>query len=99
MVEIQRVLRPSGAVIIFENFGSGDEQPKPPENLLPYYEALVTSYGFSHQYIRTDSHFDSVEEAEHLFRFFFGEQFADRVKAQKSPLVPACTGVWWRTYD
>jgi ubiquinone/menaquinone biosynthesis C-methylase UbiE len=99
MMEIQRAVRPTGTVIIFENFGTGDEQPNPPDYLLSYYEALVTDYGFSHDYIRTDSQFDSVEEAEELFRFFFGKEFADRVKSEQQTIVPACTGVWWRTYS
>ena len=98
MKEIERVIRPSGTVIIFENFGSGDEEPNPPEYLLSYYDALVNDYGFTHEYIRTDSQFESVEEAERLFRFFFGDEFADRVHSSGQSIVPACTGIWWRTY-
>jgi ubiquinone/menaquinone biosynthesis C-methylase UbiE len=99
MKEVERVLRPSGTVIIFENFGSGDEQPNPPDYLLSYYNALVTDYGFTHEYIRTDSQFESIEEAERLFRFFFGDEFADRVHSENLTIVPACTGIWWRTYE
>jgi ubiquinone/menaquinone biosynthesis C-methylase UbiE len=98
MKEIERVIRPLGTVIIFENFGSGVDQPNPPGYLLSYFDALVTDYGFSHEYIRTDSQFDSVEEAVKLFRFFFGDDFADRVHSAQSTIVPACTGVWWRTF-
>ncbi|MEX1029690.1 MAG: class I SAM-dependent methyltransferase [Paenibacillaceae bacterium] len=98
MKELERVLRPSGTVIIFENLGSGDEQPNPPDYLLSYYNALVTDYGFTHEYIRTDSQFKSVEEAERLFRFFFGDEFADCVRSSGQSIVPACTGIWWRTY-
>ena len=99
MKEIQRVLRPSGTVIIFENYGSGVETPNPPDYLLRYYEALELDYGYSHEYFRTDSQFESIEEAERLFRFFFGNDYADRVKKRQQTIVPACTGVWWRTYE
>ncbi len=98
MQEIQRVVRPLGTVVIFENYGTGGEQPNPPDYLLSYYDALVNEYGFTHDYIRTDSQFKSVDEAENLFRFFFGDEFADRVKSAQQTIVPACTGVWWRTY-
>jgi ubiquinone/menaquinone biosynthesis C-methylase UbiE len=96
--EIKRVIRPKGTVIIFENFGTGYAEPNPPDYLLSYFEALENDYGFSHEYIRTDSQFESVEEAEVLFRFFFGDEFADRVRSAQSTIVPACTGVWRRTF-
>jgi ubiquinone/menaquinone biosynthesis C-methylase UbiE len=98
MKEIERVIRPLGTVIIFENFGSGVDKPNPPNYLLSYFDALVTDYGFNHEYIRTDCLYDSVAEAERLFRFFFGDEFADRVRSENSTIVPACTGVWWRKY-
>jgi hypothetical protein len=55
----------------------------------------VEAYGFSHKWIRTDYEFESVEQAVELTRFFFGEQLADDVHAQKLTRVPECAGIWW----
>lgn len=95
MLEVERVRRPNGTVIIFENFGTGSEHPAPPDILLEYYQLLEEKYGFSHTYIRTDSHYQSVAEAEELCRFFFGDELAEQVAVANSLIVPACTGVWW----
>jgi hypothetical protein len=55
----------------------------------------MNEYNFSHTSIRTDYKFKSVEEAEELTRFFFGDELADRVEKQKLVVVPECTGIWW----
>ncbi|MED4603786.1 class I SAM-dependent methyltransferase [Paenibacillus validus] len=96
LAQIQRILRPSGTAIIMENFGTGDEQPNPPDFLTSYFHALETEYGFSHAWIRTDYRFTSVDEAERLSRFFFGPDIADKVSAANLQTVPECTGVWWK---
>lgn len=93
--EIKRVLRPGGTVIIIENFGTGSETPDPPEFLLNYYRLLEAEYGFSHSWIRTDYTFESVDEAEMLTRFFFGDAIADRVVHEQLVHLPECAGVWW----
>jgi len=99
MLEIGRVIRPGGAVVIFENFGTGSEHPNPPDFLKSYYHALENTYGFSHTYIRTDFRFNSVDEAVELCRFFFGKELADQVSEANSRIVPECTGVWWKHYS
>lgn len=96
MHEIDRVVRPSGTVIILENFGTGSEEPNPPDILTSYYRLLENKYGFSRTYIRTDSLYHSVAEAVDLGRFFFGDELADKVAVANSRIVPACTGIWWR---
>jgi ubiquinone/menaquinone biosynthesis C-methylase UbiE len=96
MKEIHRLLRPGGTVVIFENFGTGAELPDPPDFLTPYYRLLETKYGFSHEWIRTDYHFESQEEAEELSRFFFGEELAEKVRKERWQTVPECAGVWWK---
>lgn len=93
--EIKRVLRPGGTVILFETMGTGYEIPTPPEFLLPYYRKLTDAYGFSHRWIRTDYEFDDADQAERLTRFFFGDELADRVAADKLSRLPECAGVWW----
>ncbi|MFC4103442.1 class I SAM-dependent methyltransferase [Paenibacillus xanthanilyticus] len=94
--EARRITRPGGLMIVFETLGTGYEQPHPPDFLTAYYRELEQTYGFDHRWIRTDLQFESVEEAERLCRFFFGDELAEAVRAQGSPIVPECTGVWWK---
>ncbi|REE88638.1 methyltransferase family protein [Paenibacillus taihuensis] len=98
IIEIRRVLRPGGTVIIFENFGTGTELQNPPDFLTSYYAALEQDYGFEHVAIRTDYKFESVDEAVALTSFFFGEEISNAVAASGNPTVPEWTGVWWRRY-
>ncbi|KRE96888.1 methyltransferase type 11 [Paenibacillus sp. Soil766] len=93
--EIKRILRPGGTVIIIENFGTGSETPNPPDFLMNYYSLLETQYGFSHTWIRTDYTFESVEEADMLTRFFFGDGIADKVVNEQLIVLPECAGIWW----
>ncbi|EFM08973.1 Methyltransferase type 11 [Paenibacillus curdlanolyticus YK9] len=95
MAEMHRVLRPNGAIVIFETMGTGTAAPNPPGFLKPYYSMLVERYGFSHKWIRTDYQFESPEQAEELARFFFGDELADEVREQALSVVPECAGVWW----
>ena len=86
---------PGSADLIIETLGTGVESPAPPGRLIPYYDAL-TAAGFDATSIRTDYRFASVEEAESLARFFFGDTLADRVAAENLTTLPECTGLWWR---
>lgn len=95
MAEIRRVLRPGGSAIIFENFGTGSTVPNPPSFLRAYYDLLENEYGMSHTWIRTDYQFDSLEEAEQLSRFFFGDDLAQQVVREGWTQLPECAGVWW----
>ncbi|MFD0959850.1 class I SAM-dependent methyltransferase [Paenibacillus chungangensis] len=99
MNEIERILRPGGTVIIFETMGTGCETPSPPSFLVPYYEALQAEYGFQHSWQRTDYTFGSVEEAEEMTRFFFGDELADAVARRGEYVVAECAGVWWKTLE
>nr|WP_282943640.1 class I SAM-dependent methyltransferase [Paenibacillus sp. RC67] len=95
MEEMKRVLRPNGTILIFETMGTGEEQPNPPEFLKDYYAALVQDYGFNHKWIRTDYTFETIEQAEQLTRFFFGEAMAERVVEHNWTHLPECAGMWW----
>ncbi|WP_308634493.1 class I SAM-dependent methyltransferase [Paenibacillus silvisoli] len=97
--EIRRVLKPGGTVIIFENFGTGFDEPNPPDYLTSYYAALENDYGFNHEAIRTDFRCESLEEAVSLAEFFFGDWLVDIIKANGTSSVPAWTGVWWKRFD
>lgn len=96
MAEIHRILRPNGTIIILENFGTGSEEPNPPDFLKQYYRLLSEKYGFSHKWIRTDYTFDSVQEAVELTGFFFGDWLVEKVKQNNWSVVPECAGVWWK---
>lgn len=97
--EMQRVLRPRGTAIILETLGTGSEKPEAPSRKLKdYYEWLEQEKGFEYTWIRTDYRFNSVEEADHLTRFFFGDDLANRIVREKMLIVPECTGIWWKTF-
>ena len=93
--EMRRVLRPGGTAIILETLGTGRESPRPPTAALAsYYVLLEEKYGFASSWIRTDYRFESLEEAERLTRFFFGDELADRVGREHLVVLPECTGIW-----
>jgi len=95
--EMLRVLRPGGMAVAIESLGTGFETPHPPSAILAeYYDWLETERGFTRTWCRTDYRFESVEEAESLARFFFGEELADRIAAERLTELPECTGIWWR---
>jgi ubiquinone/menaquinone biosynthesis C-methylase UbiE len=95
MVEMKRVLKPNGTIILFESLGTGNESPVKLEHLENYYPWL-DEVGFQHEWIRTDYKFDSLDEAEYLSRFFFGDELGDKVRKNKWQVLPECTGVWWK---
>jgi ubiquinone/menaquinone biosynthesis C-methylase UbiE len=99
LAEMQRVLRPGGTAILIETMTTGSESPRPPTPALAeYYARLEGEQGFSAVAIRTDYRFASLDEAETLTRFFFGDALADRVRRENLVILPECTGIWWRKY-
>ncbi|MCC8434311.1 class I SAM-dependent methyltransferase [Brevibacillus sp. M2.1A] len=95
ILEMKRVLRPGGTIVIMETMGTGYETPHPPEFLTQYYSLLESKYVFSHKWIRLDYRFANLEEAERLARFFFGDELADKVVVEKLVTLPECAGIWW----
>ena len=93
--EMKRVLRPNSFIVLFESLGTGNESPIKLEHLKDYYPWLE-EVGFQYKWIRTDYKFDSLEEAEFLSRFFFGDELGDKVKQNNWVILPECTGVWWK---
>lgn len=91
---LQRVLRPSGTIIILETQGTGFTSPNPPDFMLDYF-SFLEELGFQSKWIRTDYEFESPEEAQDLARFFFGDELGDQVAESGSNMLPECTGVWW----
>lgn len=97
VAQMIRVLRPGGTAIILETLGTGREMPEPPTDALAeYYRLLEEEHDFRSRWIRTDYRFESVEEAERLARFFFGDALADRVARERLAILPESTGVWYR---
>ena len=95
LVEMKRILRPGGFIVLFETLGTGNESPMKLEHLKEYYPWLDEA-GFQNKWIRTDYQFESVDEAEELSRFFFGDELGDKVRQNNWVILPECTGVWWR---
>src|SRR5688572_28357748 len=93
--EMKRVLLPNSYVVLFESLGTGNESPIKLEHLKDFYPWL-DEVGFENKIIRTDYKFESIQEAEELSRFFFGDELGDKVKQNNWAILPECTGVWWK---
>lgn len=93
--EMKRVLKPGSYIVLFESLGTGNESPIPLEHLKNFYPWLDEA-GFQKSWIRTDYEFESLEEAEYLSRFFFGDELGDKVRKNEWVILPECTGVWRR---
>jgi len=102
--ETARVLRPGGTLIILETLGTGKENPAPPdEKLAAYYTYLEKELDFSKTFIRTDYKFDNMQECDEILRSFFGDALTDDILENsiiigedRKPIVPECTGIWWK---
>ena len=98
IMEMQRVQRPGGTIIILETLGTNQEFPQAPTlELAAFHTWLEKENGFSRTWIRTDYQFVSVQEAVELTRFFFGDEMADDILSKDIHIVPECTGIWWRS--
>ncbi|NOQ38683.1 MAG: methyltransferase domain-containing protein [Anaerolineales bacterium] len=94
LLEMKRVLRSGGTMIIIETLGTGNIKPVEKDDLKPYF-AFLESRGFQRSWIRTDYRFDSREEALELVEFFFGEEMVGEIGNESKPILPECTGLWW----
>jgi hypothetical protein len=97
-MEIQRVLRPGGAIIIIESLGTGTEEPQEIDELKYYLEHL-RKIGFEETWIRTDYQFESRQKAIELATFFFGKEMVEKIQFRERPILPECTGLWWIKTD
>ena len=95
LMEMGRVLRKDGVIILFESFGTGNESPIRLEHVETTYQWLDNN-GFLNKWIRTDYQFELLDEAVDLAGFFFGAEMADRVREKRMVILPECTGVWRR---
>lgn len=95
LLEMRRVLRKDGMIILFESLGTGNESPMRLEHVETTYRWLDDNR-FQNKWIRTDYQFESIEEAEELSRFFFGDELGDKVRQNNWVILPECTGMWWK---
>jgi len=97
LLEMFRVAKNGGKVIVLETMGTGTTVPEAPtKELAELYAHVENHYGFANRVIRTDYRFESVEEAERLTGFFFGDALSERVKGENLVILPECTGIWWK---
>jgi ubiquinone/menaquinone biosynthesis C-methylase UbiE len=97
IAQMQRMLRPGGTIIIIETLGTGCIEPRPPtEALAAYYRMLAEDLGFQATWVRTDYQFDSLDQAAALTSFFFGADWAGKVRDNNWIILPECTGLWWK---
>jgi ubiquinone/menaquinone biosynthesis C-methylase UbiE len=94
LAEMKRVLKGGSYIVLFESLGTGNESPIKLDHLKDFYPWL-DEVGFRNKWIRTDYRFESLEEAEYLARFFFGDELGEKAKRNKWAILPECTGVWW----
>jgi len=93
--EMKRILRPGSFIVLFESLTTGSETPVKLAHLKDYYPWFDEG-GFQNKWIRTDYKFESVDEAEELSRFFFGDELGEKVRQNKWIILPECTGVYWK---
>lgn len=98
LTEMKRVLRPNGLIVLFESLGTGHESPYRLPHLANFYPWL-DEVGFENTWICTDYKFASLEEAEYLTRFFFGDEMGDKVVKRNWVVLPECTGAWWKEIE
>lgn len=98
LAEMRRVVKPGGVLVLLETLGTGNKLPQPPTpGLAELYAWWEREHGFQQRWIRTDYQFESVQEADEMTRFFFGDALANRIVAEQMTILPECTGIWWKT--
>lgn len=96
LAKMNDALVPGGALIVIETLGTGESTPRPRPELAEYYAWLEKDCGFERRTLRTDYLFTDTESAARATEFFFGADFAARVRKENWSRIPECTGLWWR---
>ena len=87
--------RYGGNLFVIETLGTGSLVPTPPTaELSEYYDWLETEWGFTRQEIQTDYQFPDLESAVNRTAFFFGQELAEKIRANNWIRLPEWTGVW-----
>ena len=94
VLEMKRILRPKGSVILIETMGSlhiWEEAPAQTNVLYDYFEKEL---GLKKAIIRTDYKFCNKEDAVDLGTFFFGDEVGAEIQEIGEPIVPEATAIW-----
>lgn len=94
VTELERVVRPSGWIVLFETLGTAVETPGVREDLAELQRYLEQPLGFTRSVIRTDYAFPTPAAAARALEFFFGSTLAARVLERGWARVPEWTGCW-----
>lgn len=97
LLEMRRVVRPGGRVVLIETMGTGAEEPAPPSaELAEFQDFLVDACGLQRApAVRTDYCFADPEAARRAMGAFFGERGRALVRRFGHRRIPECTGLWW----
>ena len=95
LVEMRRITKPGGAVLVVETLGTGHETPRKHEKLDPYFDWLIEEQRFEQTVLRTDYGFPDVETAARICGSFFGDALASTIRARSWARVPECTSVFF----
>ena len=95
VVEMKRILRHGGSVVLIETMGSWHIWEKVPDRNVDLYDYFEKDLGLKKTTIRTDYKFASSEEAVDLSTFFFGDEVGAEVSAAGDLIVPEATVVWY----
>ena len=88
-------LHSRGTIIVIETMGTNVEEPSPPDDkLTQFYRLLVAEYGMHQEIIRTDYRFSTIEEADRIMGFFFGDRMRLAIQERNDTIAPEWTGVW-----
>ncbi len=97
ILEMQRVTKSAGTLIIMETLGTGRDVPTPPTSEhKEYYQRIESKWGFQREVIRTDYKFGSINDAKEKTTFFFGQELSQDIDQKNWQIVPEWTGVWHR---
>jgi SAM-dependent methyltransferase len=83
LVELHRVVRPGGPLLIVENLG-GDEFTALAESDITADIPFWESHGFSFEAIETSFHFHDLDEAQRLLGFYFGARGVEEARLSLS---------------
>jgi ubiquinone/menaquinone biosynthesis C-methylase UbiE len=88
--EVERVVKDEGKIIIVDNYGEDEFSSFSANDIFSNVSEWVER-GFDYHVIHTAFKFDSVEEAQRLLSFFFGENGSKVIKTNIEYKVVAFT--------
>lgn len=99
MLEMQRMVKPGGMMLIMETMSTGAFQPAPPVPwLAELYDWFEQEWHFHRQVVATDYAFPSPQLAKEHLGFFFGDELTEKIDLYQWKQIPEWTGIWWNTF-